>query len=63
MTNTKTIGAWPFYDVFEMNFEGDVEGMLDFFSGESDFYPEFDDLCKHGVIEEFGWDEREDEKA
>ncbi len=33
--------AWPLIEVLESNFEDDTERALAFFSGSSDFYPEF----------------------
>jgi hypothetical protein len=33
--------AWPLIEVLESNFEDDPERALGFFSGTSDFYPEF----------------------
>lgn len=47
------LGAWPLIDVLEMNFEGDLDRSLDFFTAESEFYPEFDSLCRQRVIEHF----------
>jgi len=44
------LGAWPFMDVLEMNFEQDVEQMLDFFRGVSNFYPDLDRLLRQRVI-------------
>ena len=41
--------AWPFHWVLEMNFQGNVEAMLDFFVARSDFYPGFDELCRQRV--------------
>ena len=35
--------------VLEWNFEGDLHWQLDFFSGTSDFYPEFDALLRRKV--------------
>ena len=43
------VGAWPFMDVLEMNYEDDLNGMLAFFSGDSAFYPEFDALLRREV--------------
>ena len=43
--------AWPLLDVLEMNFESDLERSLEFFRGESDFYPDFDSLCRRRVSE------------
>lgn len=45
--------GWPLLDVLEMNFEGDLDGSLDFFTCASDFYPEFDRACRDFVIENF----------
>lgn len=53
--------AWPFHWVLEMNFEGDVEAMLDFFVAESDFYPDFDALCRQRVLEAFPEEEEDEE--
>lgn len=47
------LGAWPLLDVLERNFEDDLEGRLDFFDAESEFYPDFDRLCRQRVIERF----------
>ena len=49
--------AWPLIDVLEMNFEGDEEGAMDFFSADSDFYPEFDRLCRQRMHAHFAADE------
>jgi hypothetical protein len=46
-------GAWPLHQVLDMNFQGDVEGMLEFFVAESDFYPDLDALCRQRVLEAF----------
>jgi len=54
-------GAWPLHQVLDMNFEGDVEGMLGFFVAESDFYPDLDALCRHRVLEAFPQEEDEQE--
>lgn len=53
------LGAWPLLDVLEMNFEGDLEGRLDFFSAESEFYPDFDRLCRQRVVA--GFPERQED--
>ena len=45
--------AWPFLEVMEMNFEKDVEGMLGFFRGHSQFYPQLDALLRQRVLEAF----------
>lgn len=55
------LGAWPLIDVLEMNFENDRDGSLDFFTAESEFYPEFDSLCRQRVIEHFPAQEEDDD--
>jgi hypothetical protein len=45
--------AWSLMDVLEMNFDDDLDSALGFFTGKSDFYPEFDRLCRERVIAEF----------
>jgi hypothetical protein len=58
-------GAWRLHQVLDMNFQGDVEGMLGFFVAESDFYPDLDALCRQRVLEAFAQedeDEEEDDK-
>lgn len=45
--------AWPLIDVLEMNFDRDLEGALDFFSADSDFYPGLDHLCRKRVCAHF----------
>jgi hypothetical protein len=47
------LGAWPLIDVLEMNFENDRAASLEFFSAKSEFYPDFDRLCRQRVIEHF----------
>jgi hypothetical protein len=47
------LAAWPLMDVLEMNFGGDLKASLDFFLAESDFYPEFDRLCRLRVSQHF----------
>jgi hypothetical protein len=54
------LGAWSLVDVLEMNFEGDVESALGFFTAKSEFYPDFDRLCRQRVAEAFPEPERED---
>jgi hypothetical protein len=51
--------AWSLIDVLEMNFEGDVKSALGFFTAKSEFYPDFDRLCRQRVTEAFP--EREDD--
>jgi len=53
--------AWPLLDVLEMNFEGDPDASLGFFVAESDFYPEFDALCRERVVEHFADSAEEDQ--
>jgi hypothetical protein len=45
--------AWPLIDVLDMNFEDDRSGALDFFSADSEFYSDFDQLCRQRVREHF----------
>jgi len=45
--------AWPLIEVLKMNFEDDVEAALEFFSADSDFYPELDQLCRQRVRDQF----------
>ena len=45
--------AWPLIKVLEMNYEDDVDGALEFFSVDSDFYRELDRLCRQRVREHF----------
>jgi hypothetical protein len=40
-------------DTLEMSFEADLNGALGFFVAKSDFYPDFDRLCRKRVIEAF----------
>lgn len=47
------LGAWPLQEVLEMNFADDVDAALDFFRGESEFYREFDRLCRRRMIVHF----------
>ncbi len=46
--------AWDLKSVLEYNFGSDLEGMLGFFSGESEFYPYFDTELRRRVEEWFG---------
>lgn len=45
--------AWPLMDVLEMNFGVDLRASLEFFLAESDFYPDFDRLCRLRVSQHF----------
>jgi len=47
------LDAWPLLEVLERNFESDTKGMLGFFRGYSDFYPDFDRLLRQHVIETY----------
>ena len=47
------LGAWDLYVCLDSNFEGDLERMLDFFTGESEFYPCFDDALRELVAQRF----------
>jgi hypothetical protein len=47
------LGAWDLMAVLEMNFDNDLDASLGFFRTESDFYPEFDQLCRQRVEEHF----------
>jgi len=45
------LGGWSLVEVLESNFEGDLAGMLRFFRGVSDSYPEFDRYLREVVRE------------
>lgn len=45
--------AWSLIDVLEMNFEDDLNSALGFFTGKSEFYPDFDALCREHVTAKF----------
>lgn len=45
--------AGPFMEVLESNFGDDTEGMLGFFRGYSEFYPDVDALVRQRVVDEF----------
>ncbi|MEA3642644.1 MAG: hypothetical protein VBE63_22275 [Lamprobacter sp.] len=47
------LGAWPLFAVLEANFGDDLEQSLGFFSAASEFYPDFDLLCRLRVMEYF----------
>ena len=47
------LSAWSLIDTLEMSFEADLNGALGFFVAKSDFYPDFDRLCRKRVIEAF----------
>lgn len=54
------LGAWDLFDVLEGNYDDDVESMLAFFTGESEFYPAFDATLRARVLERFGTVESRD---
>ena len=47
------LGAWDLYVCLDGNFEGDLEEMLGFFEGESEFYPYLDSELRRLVREKF----------
>jgi len=47
------LGAWDLFVCLEANFEGDLERMLEFFEGDSEFYPYFDSELRRRVRERF----------
>ena len=47
------LGAWDLYLCLDSNFDGDLDGMLGFFVGESEFYPYFDSELRRRVREKF----------
>jgi hypothetical protein len=47
------LGAWDLYVCLDGNFEGDLEEMLVFLEGESEFYPYFDAELRRRVSEKF----------
>ena len=47
------LGAWDLYLCLESNFDGDLDAMLGFFVGESEFYPYFDSELRRRVREKF----------
>lgn len=53
------VGAWPFMGVLEMNYEGDVNAMLGFFRGGSEFYGQFDALLRERVVSQYAEPEEE----
>jgi hypothetical protein len=55
------LGAWDLYVCLDCNFEGDLEEMLGFFEGESEFYPNFDSELRRRVREKFPPVEDDDE--
>lgn len=45
--------TWPLLEVLKMNFRDDLAGRLGFFTVDSDFYPDFDRLCRQRVVSDF----------
>jgi hypothetical protein len=45
--------AWELYECLECNFDDDLDGMLEFFRGESEFYPCFDEALRQLVRQRF----------
>lgn len=45
--------AWSLIRVLEMNFEGDLDASLGFFTAESEFYPDLDALLRERVVVHF----------
>ena len=54
------MAAWSLIDVLAMNFNDDLDASLGFFSATSDFYPNFDRLCRRRVTEHFTSTEAQD---
>ena len=50
---TLFLGAWNLYTCLDCNFDGELDGMLEFFRGESEFYPCFDDALHQLVRQRF----------
>jgi hypothetical protein len=55
------LGAWDLYVCLDCNFEGQLEEMLGFFEGESEYYPYFDAELRRHVREKFPQSTDEDE--
>lgn len=47
------MGAWSLFDCLSWNFEDDLDGMLNFFTAESAFYPCLDDTLRNLVRQRF----------
>lgn len=45
--------AWPMMEVLESNFDDDVEGALEFFQADSEFYPDLNNVCYSRVLDYF----------
>gem|GEM_PF-5297774 len=43
-------GAWPLFDILDMNFEDDLDSMLGLFSASLSFYPGIDALYRRRVV-------------
>jgi hypothetical protein len=46
--------AWSLVGVLRMNFNGDLDGALKFFTATSRFYPDFHAACVQRAVEAFG---------
>ena len=47
------LSAWPLIELLEMTYEDDLDGAMRFFYADSDFYPDFDHLCRQRVRARF----------
>jgi hypothetical protein len=47
------LGSWDLCECLSCNFDSDLSGMLDFFTGESEFYPCFDQALRVLVRKRF----------
>lgn len=54
------LGAWDLYACLRWNFDGDVAGMLRFFTAESEFYPCFEGVLRRRVREQWSTSDSED---
>lgn len=55
--------AWPLADCVISNFDNDLDGGLGFFTAESNFYPEFDRLCRQRVEQAYAEISEDHEEA
>jgi hypothetical protein len=56
------LGAWDFFEVVGGNCSYSVPDMLEWFSGESEFYPSFHDALAEEIIEMYREEEEEEEE-
>jgi hypothetical protein len=47
------LSAWDLFEVLEMNFSDDLDSALGFFTGSSDFYPEFHAAIENEMVARF----------